>query len=390
MTSFSIVLGVLAVIAISVYIIAGIVSGGTSTHDASELRMTSAVERIKPASRVVETGSTEAQAEAEAHQQAQTAPQVASAAAAMSGADVYNSGCNACHAAGVLNAPKLGDKEAWEPRYEKGLDQLVQHALNGFNQMPAKGGNTALSETNIHDSVVYMLTESGIELPEADKAETAAESPPAEQPAENTAATTTATTAETASTETAPAEAVPTETAAAETAPAATAPAATAPAAAATEQTATEPAVTEPAVTEPAATEQTASTTAGDQQPAAPTETQPDTGGSEDQAAAAAPADSAPAAAATPATSVVPGDVDIETGKQVYDMACFVCHAGAVPNAPKLGDKEAWTPRLAQGWEVLVQHALKGYNAMPAKGGRADLSDEQVTAAIGYMASQAQ
>jgi cytochrome c5 len=375
MTSFSIVLGVLAVIAISVYIIAGIVSGGTSTHDASELRMTSAVERIKPASRVVETGSTEAQAEAEAHQQAVTAPQVASAAAAMSGADVYNSGCNACHAAGVLNAPKLGDKEAWEPRYEKGLDQLVQHALNGFNQMPAKGGNTALSETNIHDSVVYMLTESGIELPEADKAETAAESPPAEQPAENTAATTTATTAETASTETAPAEAVPTETAAAETAPAATAPAA-----AATEQTATEP----------AATEQTASTTAGDQQPAAPTETPPDTGGSEAQAAAVAPADSAPAAAATPATSVVPGDVDIETGKQVYDMACFVCHAGAVPNAPKLGDKEAWTPRLVQGWEVLVQHALKGYNAMPAKGGRADLSDEQVTAAIGYMASQAQ
>ena len=56
-------------------------------------------------------------------------------------------------------------------------------------------------------------------------------------------------------------------------------------------------------------------------------------------------------------------------------------------NAPKLGDKEAWSARLAQGWSVLIDHAINGYKGMPAKGGRADLSDDQVTASVGFMLS---
>jgi len=60
--------------------------------------------------------------------------------------------------------------------------------------------------------------------------------------------------------------------------------------------------------------------------------------------------------------------------------------------APKVGDKAAWAARIAQGMSTLHQHAIKGYQGsagvMPAKGGRADLSDDIVKAASEYMVSQ--
>lgn len=358
MTSFSIVLSVLVIIAISVYVIAGAVSDGASTHDVSDVRQQAAAKRLEPVGRVVEAGSAEAQAEAEAQKQALEAPaQVASADSAMSGVDVYNSGCNACHAAGVLNAPKLGDQAAWAERYQKGLDQLVHNAVNGINQMPAKGGNTALTEANIHDSIVYILTESGVDVPEAESAEA-----PAAESAEAPAAEST--------------EAPATESAEAPAAESAESPAAEA------------PSTNEPAEA-PVTAESPATDAAPEQQAAATTESQPVAEQSEAQPVAEESAPEAPASEQT-AGAVVPADIDLAAGKQVYDMACFICHAGAVPNSPKLGDVSAWAPRLQQGWEVLVQHAINGYNAMPAKGGRVDLSDEQVTSAVGYMATQAQ
>ena len=57
--------------------------------------------------------------------------------------------------------------------------------------------------------------------------------------------------------------------------------------------------------------------------------------------------------------------------------------------APALGDAAAWAPRIAQGRELLNQHALQGLNAMPAKGGRVDLSDEEILATVDYMLEQA-
>ncbi len=76
-------------------------------------------------------------------------------------------------------------------------------------------------------------------------------------------------------------------------------------------------------------------------------------------------------------------------GKQVYDTACFICHASGAAGAPKLGDAAAWAPRIEQGMDVVYEHAIKGFmgNAgmMPPKGGRTDLSDEQVKAAVDYM-----
>lgn len=79
-------------------------------------------------------------------------------------------------------------------------------------------------------------------------------------------------------------------------------------------------------------------------------------------------------------------------GKATYDMACSVCHGAGIAGAPKVGDKAAWSARIAQGTSTLDKHALEGYQGgagvMPAKGGRADLSDDSVKAAVAHMVAQ--
>ncbi len=77
-------------------------------------------------------------------------------------------------------------------------------------------------------------------------------------------------------------------------------------------------------------------------------------------------------------------------GKGTYDTACGVCHNAGVANAPKLGDKATWKDRIAKGKETLYTSALKGLNAMPAKGGNMSLSDADVKAAVDYMLSKSQ
>ena len=78
-----------------------------------------------------------------------------------------------------------------------------------------------------------------------------------------------------------------------------------------------------------------------------------------------------------------------DAGKKNYEGACAVCHATGVAGAPKFADKEAWKTRIKTGNEALYNTALKGKGAMPAKGGRADLSDDDVKAAVDYMVSNA-
>lgn len=85
-------------------------------------------------------------------------------------------------------------------------------------------------------------------------------------------------------------------------------------------------------------------------------------------------------------------NVQADEGQKTYQAACFACHGTGAAGAPKMGDKAAWKARIAQGMPTLEKHALKGYKGkagfMPAKGGRADLSDGVVAAAVKYMVDQ--
>jgi len=132
-------------------------------------------------------------------------------------------------------------------------------------------------------------------------------------------------------------------------------------------------------------------------------------GGAQDQVAAlaeqgqeqgsAAAAEAATTAAAGGAARLEPASQELdsaqlETGKAVYTGKCMACHAAGVAGAPKLGDLADWEPRVAQGLDTLSQHAINGFQGargyMPAKGGFAALSDDEVRAAVLYMVSQLQ
>jgi cytochrome c5 len=97
------------------------------------------------------------------------------------------------------------------------------------------------------------------------------------------------------------------------------------------------------------------------------------------------------ASAATVANGVIP-TAKAADGKATYDKACMACHAAGVAGAPKLGDKAAWGPRIAQGNDTLYTHALKGFTGkkgmMPPKGGNMSLSDADVKASVDYMVGQ--
>lgn len=116
-------------------------------------------------------------------------------------------------------------------------------------------------------------------------------------------------------------------------------------------------------------------------------------------APAPAPAPAAPApepapapapAAAAPAAPVAVADN--AAGKSVYNKTCALCHGAGVAGAPKPGDKADWGPRIAQGKDTLYKHAIEGFTGakgmMPPRGGGSSLSDEDVKAAVDFMADQ--
>jgi cytochrome c5 len=78
----------------------------------------------------------------------------------------------------------------------------------------------------------------------------------------------------------------------------------------------------------------------------------------------------------------------LQTGAGVYTAVCAACHATGLAGAPKIADAGAWGPRIGQGYETLLKHAIEGIRAMPAKGGNPDLDDVEVARALVYMANQ--
>ena len=104
------------------------------------------VERIKPIGQVNIEGSKPATATPVA-----TAPK--------SGKEVYDGVCFACHASGVLAAPKFRDQADWASRMAKGKEALLQTSINGLNNMPARGGNPSLTDEELEAAIEYMLAE---------------------------------------------------------------------------------------------------------------------------------------------------------------------------------------------------------------------------------------
>jgi cytochrome c5 len=119
---------------------------------------TTAPQEAAPAAQIAEpeasapapvAGSDETQAAADTPADTRTA--------SVDGQKIYQASCQACHAAGVAGAPKLGDKEAWAPRIAKGNDALLLSVKNGLKAMPPKGTCMSCSEDELRAAMEYMV-----------------------------------------------------------------------------------------------------------------------------------------------------------------------------------------------------------------------------------------
>jgi cytochrome c5 len=112
------------------------------------------------------------------------APAAAAATAALpperSGEEVVKAQCHKCHETGEMNAPKIGDKQAWAPRISRGLDKVIHSAIHGHGNMPARGGMADLSDAELKSAIIYMFQQSG--APKVEAAPAAAATPAAAEP----------------------------------------------------------------------------------------------------------------------------------------------------------------------------------------------------------------
>ncbi len=74
-----------------------------------------------------------------------------------SGEEVYSASCKSCHDSGVAGAPIMGEADEWSDRLDKGMETLLDHAINGFNAMPPKGGCGGCSDEEIEAAVEHMV-----------------------------------------------------------------------------------------------------------------------------------------------------------------------------------------------------------------------------------------
>ncbi len=177
------------------------VEGGPAPAQPAEAKPAEAAtpeERIKPVGEVAVAAAPAAKAEAPAAQpkpaekpaapaaaEKPATPAPAAAGGTKSGPEVYKAVCAACHETGAAGAPKLGDKAAWGPRLQQGLDKLSESAIKGKGAMPPKGGAAQLSETEIALAVIFMSDKAGgaAAAPAAEKTPEKAPEKAAEKPA---------------------------------------------------------------------------------------------------------------------------------------------------------------------------------------------------------------
>jgi cytochrome c5 len=159
MDVFSLVIGLLVATAVGLVVLALIIGSRTQTASLRDnpTFTTETNERLQPFGRVVLTGEAVAA-------EATTAAAPAPVNAPLSGPQVFNQACNACHGGGIGGAPKSGDKAAWAARIAQGNSTLYKHALEGFQGaagfMPPKGGWVNLSDAEITAAVDYMVGQS--------------------------------------------------------------------------------------------------------------------------------------------------------------------------------------------------------------------------------------
>ena len=159
---YSLVIGILAIFALGILVLAmkmSDVTQGLYTTDSEEYQA-AVKERIQPFGQIYLPGE----------EAAASAPQVVPAeqpepvATAMSGPQVYNSACIACHGSGIGGAPVVGEAIAWAGRIAQGSDMLYEHAISGFTGetgfMPEKGARMDLSDDEVKGAVDFMVAES--------------------------------------------------------------------------------------------------------------------------------------------------------------------------------------------------------------------------------------
>ncbi len=355
------------------------------------------------------------------------------------GEEVYNAVCTMCHAAGLLNAPKFGDKGQWAPRIAQGYETLVSHAINGIRSMPARGGNADLTDGEVANAVAYMANASGASFtaPVAGAPTVVAAAAPTDVTA--SVAVAAAPSAATAASTPAPSAIVAVSAKAkggeevykavcsmCHAAGLLNAPkfgdkAAWAPRIAQGQNTLVQHAIngirsmparggnadlTDVEVGNAVAymvakasggkvadkvTDKSSETANAKSADAQKTDVQ------KEVASVASTPEAANAAPTTPVVVAAAPVVEEEeekpeptnySGPKVYGMVCSACHGSGLAGAPKLGDVAAWAPRIAQGYETLVSHAVNGIRAMPAKGGNPNLSDVEVARAVAHMANK--
>lgn len=116
-------------------------------------------ERIKPVGRIntTEEELVAAEGDTSSNNAAGDGKKQQVADTSISPEKLYTQACSSCHATGVLNAPKVGDKASWKSRIAKGKEQLYASAINGIGTMPPKGGRSDISDDDIKKAVDYML-----------------------------------------------------------------------------------------------------------------------------------------------------------------------------------------------------------------------------------------
>ncbi|WP_104203191.1 c-type cytochrome [Billgrantia saliphila] len=239
------------------------------------------------------------------------------------GEGIYGQVCMACHETGAAGAPVRGQEDAWADRVDKGWDTLLDHAINGFNAMPARGGNPNLSDEEVAAATAH-LVDPVMDVPELGGEEAAGEEPAAEEQAAED---------ETTGEEQATGE----------------------------EETATE------AVTEEGPIEEDAEAAAVATEDAPVDEEAVEEASADEQAAGDEPAHAG---------------ID---GEAIYNQACMACHMTGAAGAPRRGEAGEWEGRIDQDIETLYDHAINGIGAMPPKGGNMGLSDDEVRAAVDFL-----